>query len=119
MSAAVKLPGKWTGRLEQEAFLRGYLECALWSSTGPNDEPLDDDYGPDDLSESALAECRQDCAALLAGNIADLHDFWLTRNGHGAGFWDRGLGERGERLTAACRPYGSVYLYPHEGQIHI
>lgn len=34
------------------------------------------------------------------------HDFILTANHHGAGFWDRGLGERGKRLTEACRPYG-------------
>ena len=27
-------------------------------------------------------------------------DFWLTRVGHGAGFWDRGQGEVGERLTS-------------------
>ena len=29
-------------------------------------------------------------------------DFWLTRNGHGAGFWDRGLGEVGDQLTKKC-----------------
>lgn len=39
------------------------------------------------------------------------HDFWLTRNHHGAGFWDRGLGELGDRLTAACRIYGGSDLY--------
>lgn len=30
------------------------------------------------------------------------HDFWLTRNGHGAGFWDRGIGKEGEILSDAC-----------------
>lgn len=30
------------------------------------------------------------------------HDFWLTRNGHGAGFWDRGLGAVGDRLSELC-----------------
>jgi hypothetical protein len=34
------------------------------------------------------------------------HDFILTANGHGAGFWDRGLGARGDRLTDNCKPYG-------------
>jgi hypothetical protein len=34
------------------------------------------------------------------------HDFVLTANHHGTGFWDRGLGERGKRLTESCRPYG-------------
>lgn len=31
--------------------------------------------------------------------------------GHGAGFWDRGLGEVGDALSKACEPYGSVDLY--------
>lgn len=35
------------------------------------------------------------------------HDFWLTRSGHGAGYWDRGLGELGDRLTEAAKAMGS------------
>jgi len=34
------------------------------------------------------------------------HDFWLTRNGHGAGFWDRGLGDMGEKLTEIAKSFG-------------
>lgn len=36
------------------------------------------------------------------------HDFWLTRQEHGAGFWDRGLGELGNRLTEAAKSFGSA-----------
>lgn len=39
------------------------------------------------------------------------HDFALTRNGHGAGFWDRGYGDIGDALTDACKPYGEHNLY--------
>jgi hypothetical protein len=39
------------------------------------------------------------------------HDFWLTRNGHGAGFWDRGLGELGDFLTKMSKPFGEATLY--------
>lgn len=39
------------------------------------------------------------------------HDFWLNRCGHGAGFWDRGLGELGDRLSDAAKVYGNVDLY--------
>lgn len=35
-------------------------------------------------------------------------DFWYTRNGHGVGFWDLGLGEVGERLSALCG-YGTDF----------
>jgi hypothetical protein len=40
------------------------------------------------------------------------HDFWLTRNRHGAGFWDRGLGDVGKKLTELAHSCGerSVYL---------
>jgi hypothetical protein len=38
-------------------------------------------------------------------------DFWLTRNHHGAGFWDRGLGDVGDKLTANSHPYGETDLY--------
>jgi hypothetical protein len=59
---------------------------------------------------------QDDCRDFVAGNWSDLegidageagHDFALTRNGHGAGFWDRGLGDAGDRLTNASKPYGA------------
>ena len=46
-------------------------------------------------------------------------DFWLTRARHGAGFWDRGLGAVGDKLTKAAHVYGSVDLYAHEGKVHL
>ena len=66
----------------------------------------------------------RDQADLLAAAVADGryrsdqagHDFYMTRCGHGCGYWDRDLGEVGERLTQACRPYGgcTVLLYHDE-----
>lgn len=102
--------------------LEHYVICALWSSTDDSDNPLDDRYGFDDLPAETLAKMREDVADFVNANEADLvlsgqseamigHDFWLTRNGHGAGFWDRSLGEVGDRLTAACKPYSGVDLY--------
>ena len=38
-------------------------------------------------------------------------DFIFTRNGHGCGFWDRGLEELGERLTKACKRFKECNLY--------
>lgn len=113
-------------------FIDGYLECALWSSTDNSDDsggnPLDDNYGPEDFSPTSLKAARADCESFVDANRDDLvasgldagqagHDFWLIRNGHGAGFWDRGLGEVGERLSDACKPYGSVDLYVHDGEV--
>jgi hypothetical protein len=112
-------------------FTRGYLECALWASTHQEtEEPLDDTHGTDDIDLCALQSAIDDCRAFQADNAADLaasdlsdeqagHDFWLTRNRHGAGFWDRGLGSVGDRLSEASRPYGEADLYVgDDGKVH-
>lgn len=39
------------------------------------------------------------------------HDIALTRNGHGAGFWDRGLGESGDKLTGWSETLGELTLF--------
>ena len=39
------------------------------------------------------------------------HDFALTRNRHGAGFWDRGLGEAGDVLTDLAHSFGEATLF--------
>lgn len=106
-------------------FQQGFLEAALWSSTDNADdsggEPLDKNYGISDIDPKTLASLLKDCddfceenAELLAQAGDDEqngHDFWLTRNGHGAGFWDRGYGAVGDKLSDACKPYGSVDLH--------
>lgn len=109
-----------------DRFARAYVECALWSSTEDDGAPLDDRFYVSDFAPEALERAAADCAAFQAASAADLdlfygeygydleqagHDFWLTRNGHGAGFWDRGTGDVGERLTEACRPFGECYVY--------
>ena len=38
------------------------------------------------------------------------HDFALTRNGHGAGFWDRGYGETGYELTGIAQRYAEAWV---------
>jgi len=133
-SFRVEADGATVRACDLDAFTTAYLECALWSSTDESNEqggePLDDNYGLDDISLEALQSAIDDCRSFQESNADDLaeselsdeqagHDFWLTRNGHGAGFWDRGLGEVGDRLSKASKPYGSVDLYVgDDGQIH-
>lgn len=72
----------------------------------------------DDVSQR---EIRQVCEDFLTSNAADLlaaseqrewsylgHDFALNAAGHGTGFWDRGLGEVGDRLSEASKVYGDM-----------
>lgn len=121
-------------------FICGYVECALWSSTDNVDdsggEPLDNNYDENDLDDVTFRQMQEDCLQFMRDNYKNLelfeekylnnypygacagHDFWLTRNGHGAGFWDRGLGVLGEALSNACR-YQALNLYVGDGgKIH-
>lgn len=116
-----------------DEFVVAYLECALWSScqydeNGNCGRPLDDDFSVDDISRETRDAAAADCADfwrrhgyLMAENPERAgYDFWLTRNGHGAGFWDgRWPDDAGEILTAAAKAYGGVDLYVgDDGRIH-
>jgi hypothetical protein len=94
-----------------DTFTRAYIEALYWTDDIPEDA---------ELAPSALASIITDCADFQESNadlLADMdassagHDFWLTRNRHGAGFWDRGLGEDGKLLTDAAHAYGSQDVY--------
>lgn len=172
-----------------DGFTRGYIEAALWSSTGepfgdcarcdktetvlywnaqtrahdschacsgeggadsPYEPPLDANYGPEDIDAGTLVRMIEDCARFRSQNRLCLpvyesarehgewsgqelagHDFWLTRNAHGTGFWDRFSKHRegkktfawiGDRLAAQCGwrgNYKEVSLYVgDDGKIH-
>lgn len=108
-----------------DKFTRAYLECALWSSTtnDPEDEnndcPMDDNYDITDISKECLTAMIADCAKFQADNmpmiIDDLsqagYDFWLTRNHHGAGFWDGNWPEHGDILTTKSQEFKECDLY--------
>jgi hypothetical protein len=113
----------------QDTFTQAYIEAALWSSSDDAGEPLDENYGIEDLAAETLTQMVSDCQTFQEENEGKLAaaylfedvpyspaqagcDLWLTRNRHGAGFWDRGLGEVGDALTDAAHPLGAVYLYP-------
>lgn len=112
-------------------FTRGYIESMFWTEEDELDGATFDDLDPQTLADivTECAEFRATHAALLdAANAAGRddhslgHDYWLSRNGHGTGFWDRTELEKdgiGEALHNACRhqdvnPYrgddGRVYV---------
>lgn len=108
--------------MHKETILKHYIICALWSSTDDDGEPLDSVYTVDDISAQAIKQMRIEVSNFIKDNESLLiesgqsdeqigHDFWLTRNGHGAGFWDRGLGAVGDALTKASKSYGGSDLY--------
>ena len=97
-------------------FIDGYIEAIYFTETGDMHQPDSDA----DLDSEFLGECISDCLAFCNQNLCYLsddqleqagHDFWLTRNGHGTGFWDSdSYGESYSRLfTRASENFGEAY----------
>lgn len=119
--------------------VRSYLETALWSTIAMIAEDDCDStydamgYTIDDFHPDAIAYAAADCEGFgdecdmylqaehglqsdIEGNAG--HDFWLTRERHGAGFWD-GDWKYGDELTKVAHAYGSCDMYVDaEGLIH-
>ena len=115
-----------------DQFVKGYVACALWSSTDDQENPIDANYSVENIAHEAMATMVEDCTKFYAENLETLknyvkdvtegdgepwatagHDFFLTRNGAGTGFWDRdGVREEtGEVLTEQSELAGPCYLY--------
>ena len=112
-------------------FVRGYITAAL--------STIDEEPGAltfDDLAPETLARMVKDCEEWQADNAALLSDayerdyseeqagidYWFTRNGHGAGFWDRGEleeGKLGDRLSDACRHTGVDLYEGDDGRLYL
>ena len=120
MSAAV---------IDLDDVVRGYLVAILWTSTTFEGGTLNSGYGVDDIAPESVAEAREELRQFIESETEDLegidadaigHDFCLTRNHHGTGFWDRGLGERGDRLTVAAHAWGSADAYVgDDGKVYL
>ncbi len=125
-----------------DEFTSAYIEAALWSSNDNADdsggEPLDKNYGPEDIETKTLAKMIADCKKFQHENAEYIvpgackrgtgqysvseqagHDFWLNRNGHGAGFWDGDWSKKaGDAMDKASKAFGGVDLYVHRGRIY-
>lgn len=126
---------------EFKATLAGAVEACLWS-TIPT--PADDDMThiePADqytITQEEMDKLRGTLAHHMAGWFMENyfticpvismaytwehvgHDFWLTSQGHGAGFWDRGLEEVGDTLTDSLDGYTDIIgLYLNEEGTHV
>jgi hypothetical protein len=109
----------------------GYLE-EMWQQYTDldSDEPLDKNYQVEDITKKTQAGMKKDCKDFYLANREILdrswpadaagHEFWLTRNRHGAGFWDskHGTDEEQKILTDNAHAYGEVYLYVSRGKVH-
>lgn len=116
---------KFTGLNE---FAKGYITCAFWTF---DENPEAGDYADsghpealyakldDGACETMLADClkfqTEQAGHLRLSGLSDSeagHCFWLTRNHHGSGFWDRDIPETQQQaLTEAAHKFGERDLY--------
>jgi len=123
-------------------FRDAYVAAMLWSSndesTPEGGEPFDANYSESDLAPEAIETIETDCRAFFAAH-SDLftpehclrrnsteeaqagHDFWLTRNHHGSGFWDGDWAEPAAQiLTDAAHAFGELNPYlGDDGRIYL
>lgn len=123
------------------AVLDGAVEACLWSTMPtPANEDVEmpepaDQYA---ITEQEMGKLRATLSYHMSdwfvenyatlGQVTDEdytwenvgHDFWLTSQGHGAGFWDRGLGEVGDTLTDSVDGYTDIVgLYLNDEATHV
>lgn len=119
-------------RAENLAYLNrvqsAYIEAMDFTDL---DDPDRDEFHGRRLAPQTLDRIRAACIIFIAKARPILddagvspeqagHDFWLTRNGHGAGFWVRNLGEAGDALTAIAHSFGESTPYVgDDGRIYL
>lgn len=145
----------WSADQREEMF-GTYVTTALATTSDDGQDTLDALYTVDDFAPEALEEMRRDVDGFYASNRATLCQwtspgeagqlFWLNRNGHGSGFWDRAyvgaevtseyckryritrtvarsrvrFSTAMERLSAASKVYGASDVYPgDDGRLHV
>jgi hypothetical protein len=111
----------------QEQFIKGYIDAIFFTDgEAREDVPISDTF--------VATRIYNDCKAFLDDAVVEIafvtamnpeytpeqagHDFWLTRNRHGVGFWDRDLGTLGELLTEKAHKFGSVGTYVDNGLLY-
>jgi hypothetical protein len=118
-------------------FFAAYVNAALWSSGDPDAglEFLNEKYDSDDIHPDSIKKMQDDCEQFFSKVSKYIteencnkenhwsqagYDFWLTRNHHGAGFWDGDWKKSAaEQLTAASHTFSECDLYVgDDGKIH-
>jgi hypothetical protein len=79
------------------------------------------------IPDDTLADLYGDCVSFYLDALPLIgkdynragSDFHLTRNGHGAGFWDGDWEENGDKLTELSKPYGTAELVLSDGEYYV
>ena len=126
-----------------EEFFKHYIIALLWSTSDTDSEGeelfLDSCYSIDDIDGKDLQKMEEEARKFFdenkhmflykeytfrdgsyTGEQLAGHDFALTRNHHGAGFWDGDYEEDvGEKLTNISKKFPEVYpVVGNKGKIY-
>lgn len=108
--------------------IAGYKEAIFFTEL--YSEISENDYLSDTAESRIEKDCEEFCILienhpyiLENENAIDFtkigHDFWLTRNHHGAGFWDGGWAEIfGDFATAISHKFSDIDVYSENGLIY-
>lgn len=118
-----------------DTFTRSYVEAMFWTEVNEDSEPDMQECTFGHLAPETLEKIIGKCAKFQAmanaileaadtddsikvnqgkrygGYASAGHDFWLTRNGHGAGFWDGDWGKYGDDLDKIAKTFRGCDLY--------
>lgn len=121
-------------KLDIKKIMISYLECAIWTDEDRLKEENTKGYEGEiknlipeadltisNFSDDSKIKAHEDIRLFLkyAGDAVEGideeqlgHDIWLSRNGHGAGFFDRGYDKDIEkRLMDSAHKIGNVDIY--------
>lgn len=120
-------------------FVMGYAGALKWSTSGHDRKGREvESLEAYQFHTAAFALILADCWSFYSANREDVleaanlyqrpdggnkygyvgHDLWLTRAGHGAGFWDGDLpAELGKRLTDAADAMGPSEAYVNDDNL--
>tara|TARA_R110002124_G_scaffold93519_1_gene237167 strand:+ start:54 stop:404 length:351 start_codon:yes stop_codon:yes gene_type:complete len=102
-----------------DTFTQAYYKAIYFTDTGEDDQPPTDAEIASEAKKDIEADCeafylKSGLEALYSKDVIEQagHDFWLTRNGHGAGFWDGDWAEpMATDLTTISEAFGVVDTY--------
>lgn len=120
-----------TERFDLRQMTKHYLIAAAWAESGDSESMLGETPPPwsKEAKRQALRDCEEFVTACRQEGITyeELdswdaeqvgHDFWLSRQGHGVGFRDRGRGALGDRLHKVAKSLGDKTLWVENGEAH-
>lgn len=118
-------------------FTNAYIEAMLWSTLDDNYEFLDMDYNIDSFDSDSVNKIIKDCSKFYKNNKHYFiynnskeygysndemagHDFFLTRMGHGTGFWDNEYLEHKSLLTEKSKEFKAYDdIFVQDGKIFV